>query len=389
MNLSGSLTPASVTINATKSLALSGSGSLDGSMALNKTNTGTINILPGGIIRFSPDSSGNTFGSLNPTFAVNGTLQPRNAGNTVRLGKISGNGTLSGPQSASGTGNTTYQIGGANVDSIFNGVSSSNAAIVSTVVLHKVGTGKLTLTADSTFTAGTIVSNGTLFVQNTTGSGTGSGTVAVRSGTTLGGAGIISGATTLDSSAILAPETNAIGKLTFNNTLILAAESTNRFELNKTQGTNDVGRVLGNVSYGGTLIVTNLSGTLAAGDSFKLIDAATRSGSFSTIILPPLGANLAWTNQLAASDTIAVFSTEPTIPPVFGGVFAAGNNLVMSGGNGTPSISYYVLTSTHVALPMTNWWRLVTNQFDLSGNFNFTNAINLLTPQLFYRLQLP
>ncbi len=70
-------------------------------------------------------------------------------------------------------------------------------------------------------------------------------------------------------------------------------------------------------------------------------------------------------------------------------MFAAGNNLVMSGGNGTPSISYYVLTSTHVALPMTNWWRLVTNQFDLSGNFNFTNAINLLTPQLFYRLQLP
>jgi hypothetical protein len=116
--------------------------------------TGTINLLAGGTLRFSANSSGNTYGSLNPTFAVNGTVQPRNAGNTVRLGKLSGTGTLGGPQSNGGTGSTIYQIGGANVDSIFNGIIASNTAVVgSLVVLHKVGTGKLTLTGNSTFTA--------------------------------------------------------------------------------------------------------------------------------------------------------------------------------------------------------------------------------------------
>jgi autotransporter-associated beta strand protein len=352
--------------------------------------TGTINVLAGGTLRFSPNSSGNTYGSLNPTFAVNGTLQPRNAGNTVRLGKLSGAGTLSGPQSNAGTGNTTYQIGGSNVDSIFSGVISSNTAVAgSLVVLHKVGNGKLTVSGSSTYTGGTIVSNGTLVVNNTTGSGTGTGTVAVRSGATLGGSGTISGATTIESGAIFAPG-DAVGKLTFNSTLTLAAGSTNRFELNKAQATNDVASVLGNAALGGTLIVTNLSGTLAAGDSFKLVDAASRSGSFTTVILPALtGPNLVWTNRLSTDGTIAVISTAPANPPVFGAISASGNNLVMSGSNGTASASYYVLTSTNVAQPMASWTPLVTNQFDGSGNFAFTNAVSTGTPQMFYRLQIP
>ena len=351
--------------------------------------TGTINILAGGTLRFSPNSSGNTYGSLVPLFTINGTLQPRNAGNTVRLGKISGSGTLSGPQSNGGTGNTTYQIGGANVDSTFSGVIASNTAVAgSIVVVQKVGTGKLTLSGDSTYTGGTTVSNGTLIVNNTTGSGTGSGTLAIRSGATLGGTGIITGATTLDSGAIFAPG-DAVGKLTFNSTLTLSAGSTNRFELNRTLATNDVARVLGNVSYGGTLIVTNISGTLAAGDTFQLFNAATRSGSFSTIILPPLGANLAWTNQLAASGTISVLSTAPATPPAFNSAMLAGNNLVMSGTNGAPGGTYYVLASTNLLLPTTNWPRISTNNFNGSGAFSFTNTITPEIPEKFFRVQLP
>jgi autotransporter-associated beta strand protein len=350
--------------------------------------TGTINILAGGTLRFSPNSSGNTYGSLNPTFVVNGTLQPRNAGNTVRLGKISGSGTLSGPQSASGTGNTTYQIGGANVDSTFNGVISSNAAIVSAVVLHKVGTGRLTLSGDSTYTGGTIISNGAVFVNNTTGSGTGSGTVAVRSGATLGGSGTISGATTIENGATLAPG-DAIGKLTFNSTLTLNSGSTSRLELNAATSTNDTVKTLGAITYVGTLVVSNTAGTLAAGQSFKLFEATGYSGSFSVITLPTLGANLAWTNRLAVDGTIAVFSTAPATPPVFNSVAAMGSNLVMSGTNGPANGNYYVLSSTNVALPASSWARIATNQFNASGNFNLTNPINPAQPQNFYRLQLP
>ena len=191
----------------------------------------------------------------------------------------------------------------------------------------------------------------------------------------------------ITNSAVLEPGTNGIGSLTFNDTLALAAGSTNRFELSRTPLTNDVARVLSNVSLGGTLIVSNISGTLAAGDSFKLFDGASYSGSFSTVILPTLNAGLAWTNQLSASGTIAVFSTVPATPPVFSGAILSGNNLIMTGSNGTANGSYYVLTSPDVVLPMTNWSRLLTNQFDGSGNFSFSNSVNPVTPQMFFRLQ--
>lgn len=351
--------------------------------------SGTINILPGGTLRFSANSGGYTYGSLNPTFHVDGSLRPRNAGNTVRIGKLTGSGALSGPQSNAGSGNTTYQIGGANVDSTFAGNISSESAVGSSqVVLNKVGTGQLTLAGASTYTGGTIVSNGVLVVNNATGSGTGSGSVTIRGGATLGGSGIISGATTIESGAIFAPG-DAVGKLTFNSTLTLTAGSTSRFELDKTQASNDVARVLGNVAYGGILIVTNLSGPLTAGDSFKLFDAATRSGSFSSIMLPPLGPNLAWTNQLALSGTIAVFSTAPATPPMFGSITTSGGNLILSGSNGAPNGSYYLLASTNVTLPVINWNRIATNQFNANGTFAVTNPLAPATPQLFYRLQLP
>jgi uncharacterized protein with beta-barrel porin domain len=155
-----------------------------------------------------------------------------------------------------------------------------------------------------------------LFVSNPTGSGTGAGTVAVRSGATLGGAGSISGATTIESGATLAPG-DAIGKLTFNSSLTLASGSTSRLELNAGALTNDTVKTIGAIAYNGTLIVSNTAGTLAAGQSFKLFEAPGYSGSFPAITLPTLGVNLAWTNRLAADGTIAVFSTVPATPPVF------------------------------------------------------------------------
>jgi hypothetical protein len=48
-----------------------------------------------------------------------------------------------------------------------------------------------------------------------------------------------------------------------------------------------------------------------------------------------------------------------------------------------------VLTSTNLALPLSNWTRLFTNEFDGDGNFNFTNVPDTNAPQVFYLLQLP
>lgn len=63
-----------------------------------------------------------------------------------------------------------------------------------------------------------------------------------------------------------------------------------------------------------------------------------------------------------------------------------GTNLVINGTSGTPFNSVYVLTSTNLALAMTNWVHLNTNSFDYSGNVSFTNATSASEPKRYYRL---
>ena len=71
-------------------------------------------------------------------------------------------------------------------------------------VLQKVGGGTLALTGDNSYSGGTLVNEGRLLVNNTAGSGTGSGTVTVNAGT-LGGTGSIGGAVVVNSGAHIAP----------------------------------------------------------------------------------------------------------------------------------------------------------------------------------------
>jgi hypothetical protein len=74
--------------------------------------------------------------------------------------------------------------------------------------------------------------------------------------------------------------------------------------------------------------------------------------------------------------------------PVFSGVTVAGTNLVMSGSNGTPNTSYYVLQGS-AASSLASWTTLATNAFDASGKFIFTNPMNPAVPRNFYILELP
>ena len=75
--------------------------------------------------------------------------------------------------------------------------------------------------------------------------------------------------------------------------------------------------------------------------------------------------------------------------PQFGGIGLSGSNLVFHGSGGTSNATYYVLTSSNLTRPLSNWTRLLTNHFDGNGNFNFTNAPGTNVPQSFYLLQIP
>ena len=76
-------------------------------------------------------------------------------------------------------------------------------------------------------------------------------------------------------------------------------------------------------------------------------------------------------------------------PPRFRQGSVSGGNLTMSGYYGPPGTNYVLLSSTDVALPLGNWTRVLTNQFDAEGKFSVTQPFSSGPTQNFYRLLLP
>ncbi len=268
--------------------------------------------------------------------------------------------------------------------------------------LTKLGAGTLTLTTDEGYTGTTMILAGRLaatgdtkILSNTSGiylaasaqlDVTGSPGFTLVNKQILFGGGAVNGDFRIASGAILSPGSNSIGTLTFSNSLTLAAGSTNIFEISHSPLTNDSAIVFGALTSGGTLIVTNSGGTqLATGDSFKLFNAASYSGAFSSVKLPALPVGLAWnTNALNSAGTLAVVLATT---PVIGNISISGSSLGLSGTGGVGNASFYLLGSTSIATPLNNWLRLLTNQFDSGGNFNLTNTLGT-NDQNYYRLQL-
>jgi autotransporter-associated beta strand protein len=321
-------------------------------------------------------------GNANTTFDLGtgtATLNNRN-GVTITLGALTGgSGTFVSGAGASDAP-STYIIGGKNLSTTFAG-TIQNASSLRTTAITKVGNGSLTLTGNNPYSGGTTVSAGKLVVNGNQSSATGAITVAATG--TLGGTGTIGGPATI--SGTLAPG-NSIGTLTFNQNLTLATGSFSQFEISKNPFTNDTVIVGDTVTYAGTLNVLNTSLELfTAGDNFQLFSAASYANSFAAMNLPVLDDGLAWnSSQLTTDGRLWVVST---IPPVISNVGNSGNDLTFSGTGGTPNWTYFVLTATNAALPVGQWSRVATNQFDAAGSFNFSTPLDPAAPQQFYRLQ--
>ena len=133
--------------------------------------------------------------------------------------------------------------------------------------------------------------------------------------------------------------------------------------------------------------MTNLAGTLVAGDSFKVFNAASYNGTFSSITPSP-GAGLAWDATGLTNGTLRVKATTST-PPSLSGITLSGGSLVFKGHNNTgPGGTYHILTATNITVPLSNWLVLTNGTFDGSGNFSSTNPVGASARQ-FYILQVP
>lgn len=211
----------------------------------------------------------------------------------------------------------------------------------------------------------------------------------VPANASLTGNGTISGTLVISGGGTLAPGTS-IGKIILNSAPYLLG--TVAMEISKTGSTltNDQLQVTGLFVEGGALTVTKIGATaLAAGDSFKLFNAGSYLGSFSSITLPALAPGLSWTNTLSLNGTIAVTGTAIVIPPSISSLTKTGTNLIFNVTGGAASGPWNLLTSTNVALPLANWTTNRSGIFDGSGNVTFTNGINAAEPQRYFRIKTP
>lgn len=93
---------------------------------------------------------------------------------------------------------------------------------------------------------------------------------------------------------------------------------------------------------------------------------------------------------LTQAEIQSVLVGPPKTAPRFASFALSGSDLILRGTNGGPGEPFYLLTSTNVALPPSQWTLVATNFFDGNGNFQFTNAPGpTAESQQFYLLQLP
>jgi hypothetical protein len=68
---------------------------------------------------------------------------------------------------------------------------------------------------------------------------------------------------------------------------------------------------------------------------------------------------------------------------------AKGGTIVFGGSNSVPFATGYLLTSTNLQMPLSQWQCIATNWCDVNGNLMFTNILDANANQRFYILKLP
>jgi autotransporter-associated beta strand protein len=305
-------------------LVLNNSNALAGASGLTVAN---VNAGPADTAQVLIGVSGVTI-NKSVTFATLGTDT-----NDVRViggAHTSGTSTFSGgitlnAFAASGVGSSLQVTAAAGGTTVFSGNISDGS---NSVAITKVGDGTVIFSrpAGNNYDGGTVITAGTLLINNTSGSGAGTGAVVVNSGT-LGGSGSVSGAVTVGnglggSDAFIAAG-NSVGTLATTSSLSLLSDATFVFELDSTAGTADQ-----LVAYGVTIDALSLfsftdlgAGVLALATEFIIISNTSNSaisGTFSNLAdgsTFTVGANtfaVSYSGGVGGNDLVLTVVPEPS-----------------------------------------------------------------------------
>lgn len=261
----------------------------------NALQNSTVRVLVSDGLRFSNSSSTYTVGHLlgSSNFALNNT---DGVGITLRTGN----------------NNTTYNAS-------YTGDLSGLGGV------EKIGTGAQRFTGNNTYSGGTVVTAGTLLVNNTAGSGVGTGAVSVKNSATLGGLGYVvlgaANSVTVESGGRISAGTTSIGTLTFDfgsTTGGLAALDGSAFAFDLgVSNTSDLVRLFNYTSGDftlGTSVALNFSGAQIG--EYTLFSFYTDAGStlyngaFSTANFSVTGLG-GFTHQLNYANGLVTLSVVP------------------------------------------------------------------------------
>lgn len=267
--------------------------------------------------------------------------------------------------------------------------------------LTKIGPGALILAGTNLCSGNTVISDGVLellnsitlmhspVIQLATDTNTSpvldasartDGTLTLAGGQALQGNGAIIGNLAENAGATIAPGFSAaqlkvVGNVTLNGQTVMGIDT---FAL-----TNNQIKATSDITYGGTLIVTNLAtagpvyGSFAAGMSFQLFNAVNYHGAFNNVILPPPRGlspphtTLAWNNTLNTDGKISVVAQ---YLPINLGISLAGSNLVLSGVWGLTGSLFSVIATSNVATPFRTWPVFALGVYNDTGTCTLTNA---------------
>jgi len=346
----------SVTLNNTNLFVFNGSlSAFSGTLSLGATtanyrfnNSTNSNPVTGSkLASFDLGTGGNTLSNLN------------GAALTYDLGSLAGgpNTVLAGRSSNSAaTPGTTYSIGANGNDGTFSGTIANG---LDTVSIVKVGSGKLLLNGNSTYTGNTTVSNGV-----------------------LGGTGSIASPLIVTANGTLAPGAPT-GTFTVNNSATLAGKVV--LQLSGSAGSELA--VTGTLTPGGALVVTNVGAGLVNNAVYHLFNKAVTG--FTSVIYPTNNpahtSTYTWQDNLATDGTIKLLSGGLNVNPT-------PTNITVSVSGNTLSLSWpsdylgWQLLSNSVGLTATNQW------FPVTGSTSTTQENLTLDPSrtnVYFRMVYP
>ncbi len=383
----------------------SGGGSIIGSSILTKTGSNSLEIDGATSVSIVLNA-----GSLTGSGSVASVTVGAGAAMTYS-GTISGNLTSAGRATSSGTvsGALVVQSGGVVTNS---GAMNGTFTVAGGLLVNNLGAGFASIgTSSSVGVGGTLVNRGAItgvnIAVNGTFKDTGEGIITLTGTfTAASGATIIPGGDGVATTTIQAGTASG-----FPGRVLLSQGSTNIFKVDIIGSANTKllsgfqdfgGSAAARTQSGCTLVITNISGTFAAGQSFTLFQYAGGGNPLPTgtstntypVISPTIpGAGLAWDlTQLWPSGTIGVVSAASG--PIFTNSFVgdgSGTNIV---GQFSWDASYQGWRLQNLVTPITVGLAADTNYTWTSIAGSWTNTAVTITNTIgtncvFYRLVFP